>query len=169
MNLAPEIPLTAPLATIIPYRDSDAAAFYALNRAWLDEHGLYEEPDERQLADPVGQIIEPGGAIWVAVAGGEVIGTAAVLPHGPGEVEIVKLTVAEPARGQGLGRRLAERCIEAARAMGARRIVLVSSSRLGAALRLYEALGFHHVPPPGNPVYSTADVYMELDLPHADG
>jgi hypothetical protein len=41
--------------------------------------------------------------------------------------------------------------------------------RLDAALRLYEALGFHHVPPPGNPVYSTADVYMELDLARADG
>ena len=161
--------MTAPLATIIPYRDADAAAFYALNRVWLDEHGLYEEPDERQLADPVGQIIEPGGAIWVAVAGGEVVGTAAVMPHAPGEVEIVKLTVAEPARGQGLGRRLAERCIEEAKAMGARRIVLVSSSRLGAALRLYEKLGFQHVPPPDNPVYSTADVYMVLELAHGDG
>jgi ribosomal protein S18 acetylase RimI-like enzyme len=163
------MPLTASFATIIPYRDSDAAAFYALNRVWLDEHGLYEEPDEQQLADPVGQIIEPGGAIWVAVADGVVVGTAAVVPHAPGEVEIVKLTVSEPARGQGLGRRLAERCIEEAKAMGARRIVLVSSSRLGAALRLYEALGFDHVPPPDHPVYSTADVYMALDLAHDDG
>lgn len=161
--------MTPPLATIIPYRDRDAGAFYSLNRAWLDEHGLYEEPDEKQLADPVGQIIGPGGAIWVAVADGSVIGTAAVVPHGPGEVEIAKLAVAEPARGQGLGRRLAERCIEQARTMGARRIVLVSSSRLGAALRLYEKLGFRHVAPPDNPVYATADVYMELDLEDADG
>ena len=161
--------MTSRFATIVPYREGDAAAFYALNRSWLDEHGLYEEPDEKQLADPVGQIIEPGGAIWVALADGAVVGTAAVVPHGPGEVEIVKLTVAEPARGQGLGRRLAERCIEQAVAMGARRIVLVSSSRLGAALRLYETLGFRHVPPPGNPVYSSADVYMELDLVHTDG
>lgn len=161
--------MTSRFATIVPYREGDAAAFYALNRSWLDEHRLYEEADEKQLADPVGQIIEPGGAIWVALADGAVVGTAAVVPHGPGEVEIVKLTVAEPARGQGLGRRLAERCIEQAVAMGARRIVLVSSSRLGAALRLYETLGFRHVPPPGNPVYSTADVYMELDLVHTDG
>jgi ribosomal protein S18 acetylase RimI-like enzyme len=164
VNLPPEIPLNAPFATIVPYRDGDAAAFYALNRVWLDEHGLYEEPDELQLADTVGQILEPGGAIWVAVSDGVVVGTAAVVPHAPGEVEIVKLTVAGPARGQGLGRRLAERCIEEAKAMGAQRIVLVSSSRLGAALRLYEALGFHHVPPPRDPVYSTADVYLPLDL-----
>ncbi len=48
--------------------------------------------------------------------------------------------------------------------MGARKMVLVSSSRLGAALRLYETLGFRHVPPPDQPAYATADVYMELEL-----
>lgn len=149
---------------IIPFRDGDAEAFYRLNRVWLDEHSLYEEADEKQLADPIGEIIRPGGAIFVAVAGGEVVGTAAVVPHAPGEVEIVKLTVAASARGHGLGRRLADHCLEHARSMGARRMVLVSSSRLGAALRLYESLGFHHVPPPDQPVYSTADVYMEREL-----
>ena len=154
---------------IIPFRDGDAAAFYALNRIWLDQHALYEAADEKQLADPVGQILAPGGAIWVAIEDAVVVGTAAVVPHAPGEVELVKLTVAESARGQGLGRRLALHCLEHAKATGARRVVLVSSSRLGAALRLYETLGFRHVPPPDDPVYSTADVYMELDLEPADG
>ncbi len=156
--------MSTPQAEIIPYRAGDAAAFYALNRVWLDEHGLYEEADEKQLADPVGQILRPGGAIFVAVSEGVVVGTAAVVPHAPGEVEIVKLTVAASARGQGLGRRLAMRCLEQAKTMGARKMVLVSSSRLGAALRLYETLGFRHVPPPDQPVYATADVYMELEL-----
>jgi hypothetical protein len=27
---------------IVPFRPEHAAAFYALNRAWLDEHRLYE-------------------------------------------------------------------------------------------------------------------------------
>ncbi len=153
-----------PPVRIIPFRDADADAFYRLNRAWLDDHGLYEAPDEKQLADPRGQILEPGGAIFVAVAGDDVVGTTAVIPHGPGVVELAKLTVAEAARGQGLGRRLAEHSVAHARAMGARRIILVSSSRLGAALRLYESLGFVHVPPPDAPVYATADVYMERVL-----
>ena len=158
-----------PAPEIIPFRIGDAESFYRLNRAWLDEHGLYEAADETQLADPVGEILRPGGAIFVAVAGGEVVGTAAVVPHAPGEVEIVKLTVADATRGQGLGRRLAERCLAQAKAMGARRVVLVSSTRLGAALRLYETLGFRHVPAPDDPVYATADVYMNLDLDHDDG
>lgn len=153
---------------IVPFRPRDTEVFYRLNRAWLDEHGLYEPADEKQLADPEGEIIAPGGAIFVALSGDDVIGTAAVVPHAPGEVEIAKITVADAARGQGLGRRLTEHCLAHARAMGARRAVLVSSSRLRAALGLYESLGFRHVPAPDMPVYATADVYMELDLDGGD-
>ena len=149
---------------IVPFRAEHGAAFYALNRVWLDEHGLYEPPDEVQLADPVGAIIAPGGAVFVAVRDGEVVGTAAVVPHGAGEVELAKLTVSESARGLGLGRRLAEHCLEHARQASMQRVVLVSSTKLGAALRLYESLGFVHQPPPAVSPYATADVFMEREL-----
>jgi putative acetyltransferase len=146
------------------FRSDDQRAFDALNRAWLTEFGLLEVPDERQLADPVEQIIGPGGQIFVARRSGEVIGTCAVLPHAEGELELLKLAVAPAAQGLGLGRRLVEACLAYARGQGARRVVLLSNSRLEAALRLYEGLGFRRAPlPPGN-AYVTADVYMELDL-----
>src|SRR4051812_20212194 len=91
---------------IVPFRAEHADAFYALNRAWLDEHGLYEAADEAQLADPEGAILADGGSIFVALRGHEVVGTAAIVIHGEGEVELAKLTVSERARGAGLGRRL---------------------------------------------------------------
>jgi putative acetyltransferase len=149
---------------IVPFRPEHARAWYALNRAWLDEHVLYEPPDERQLADPVGTILDAGGAIFIALRGDDVVGTAAIAPHGPGEVELIKLTVHESARGAGLGRRLAATCLAHARALGAARVVLVSSSRLGAALTLYESMGFEHRSMPDDVPYATADVYMVLDL-----
>jgi ribosomal protein S18 acetylase RimI-like enzyme len=149
---------------IVPFAAEYADAFYALNRAWLDAHGLYEPPDEAQLADPENEILAPGGAIFIALRNGEVVGTSAVAPHGPDEVELAKLTVIESARGVGLGRRLVECCIEYARHTSARRIVLVSNSKLGAALRLYESLGFAHRPMPATVPYETADVFMEMDL-----
>ena len=149
---------------IVRYDDAHAGAFNSLNRAWLDAHGLYEPPDEKQLADPRGQILDRGGDIFVALAGGQVVGTAALIPVAEGVIEIVKVTVAERARGGGLGRRLVERCIARARELGMRRMVLVSSTRLGPALRLYESMGFVHRPPPAPLVYATADVYMELEL-----
>lgn len=149
---------------IVPFHPGHAAAFYALNRAWLEEHELYEPADEVQLANPEREILEPGGAILVALRDGAVVGTAAVIPHGPGEMELAKVTVAHVARGAGIGRRLTEACIAEARARGARRLVLVSSSRLGTALRLYESMGFVHKPIPAVLPYESADVYMELEL-----
>ena len=153
---------------IVPFRPEHAAAFSALNRAWLEEHALYEPADEVQLADPEGSIIGAGGAIFVALRHGTVVGTAAVIPHGPGEMELAKLTVSADARGAGLGRRLAGACLAFARARGVRRLVLVSSSRLAPALRLYESMGFVRRPLPSVLPYATADVYMELELRERD-
>ena len=95
---------------------------------------------------------------------GEVVGTCAVLPHDEGEMELAKLAVAPAAQGLGLGRRLVEACVAYARGQGTRRLVLLSNSQLGAALRLYEGLGFRRAPMPPGAAYVTADVYMELDL-----
>jgi GNAT superfamily N-acetyltransferase len=72
--------------------------------------------------------------------------------------------VTASARGLGIGRRLSEAVLDWARARGARKVVLVSSTRLGEALRLYERLGFEHQPLPPDPGYASADVYMELEL-----
>lgn len=154
---------------IVPFRPEHAAAFYTLNRAWLDEHELYEPADEAQLGNPQGEILDAGGAILVALQQSEVVGTAAVVPHGPGEMELAKVTVARAARGAGVGRRLTHACVAEARARGAQRLVLVSSSKLGSALRLYESMGFVHKPLPPVLPYESADVYMELDLTGDEG
>jgi putative acetyltransferase len=146
------------------FRPEHEQAFATLNRAWLVQHGLLEPPDENQLANPQGTILAPGGQIFVAVRDEDVLGTCAVIPHGAGVVELAKLTVTPAAQGQGLGRRLVEACLAFAREHDIRRVVLVSSSRLPAALRLYEAMGFRHRPLPADVAYATADVYMELDL-----
>jgi GNAT superfamily N-acetyltransferase len=153
----------SPIA-IVPFRPEHGEAFYRLNRAWLDEHALYEPADEVQLADPHGAVIAAGGAVFVALRDGAVVGTAAVAPHGPGEVELLKLTVADAAREQGLGRQLVDVCIAHARSMGAHTMMLLSNTRLQDALRLYERMGFTHRPLPSPLPYETADVCMELRL-----
>jgi putative acetyltransferase len=146
------------------YRPEHARAFAELNRAWLVENDLLEPLDEQQLQDPEGEILAPGGQIFVAISGEEVVGTCAAIPHGPGVFELAKLAVSSAARGQGLGRKLVTACVSYARERRAQRLVLVSNSRLRPALRLYETFGFQHRQPPSPLPYATADVYMELDL-----
>jgi hypothetical protein len=44
---------------IVPFRAEHAAAFYSLNRAWLEEHGLFEP---RVLAAPASGVGSSSGA-----------------------------------------------------------------------------------------------------------
>ena len=65
----------------------------------------------------------------------------------PAEWSGIRAVAVQPAaRGQGLGRRLAERCVSRSRELGAEAVGLHTASFMGAAIRLYEGLGFRRVP-----------------------
>ena len=149
---------------IEPFRAEHAPAFDALNREWLVGHGLLEEADEPHLRDPQGHIIDAGGVIFVAIDGGAVLGTCAIVPDHGDVFELVKLAVSPAAQGRGIGRRLVQECLDAARTRGARQVVLLSSSLLKAALRLYEQAGFRYAAVPTSNPYATADVYMIKEI-----
>ncbi len=153
-----------PSIQIVAFRDEHARAFAQLNRAWLDAFDLYEEADGKHLYSPRETILSIGGEIFVAEERGEVVGTVALIPASEGEFEIAKLAVSPESRGGGLGRRLTQLAIERARERGAVRVFLLSSSKLEAALKLYESLGFEHKQRPMDSPYETADVYMVLEL-----
>jgi ribosomal protein S18 acetylase RimI-like enzyme len=149
--------------SIDTYRPEHADRFAELNREWLRQYNLLEPSDEAQLVDPETHFLRDGGQIFVALHEGQVVGTCAISPHQQ-ELEIAKLAVSSEFRGQGLARRLVDRCISHARTLRAPRITLLSNSQLQAALKLYESMGFQYRPVPDVTGYDTADVYMVLDL-----
>jgi ribosomal protein S18 acetylase RimI-like enzyme len=64
----------------------------------------------------------------------------------PGEAELARLAIAAPARGRGVGRALALRCLELARRQEAAEVVLWSRPYQVEAHSLYESLGFRRTP-----------------------
>jgi putative acetyltransferase len=148
------------------FEPGDEAAFRELNEAWITRHFVMEEKDREVLDDPVTHILQPGGALLMAVQGGVAIGTCALLAMEDGAFEVAKMTVAERYRGLGIGKQLLTHVIEYGRARGAKRLYLETNSQVANAVHVYESLGFRHLPPERvhpSP-YARSNVYMELWL-----
>ncbi len=149
---------------VIPYQERYAPDFIRLNRAWLEDFGLLEAGDAKHLNNPRESIIDQGGQIFFAVEREVVLGTCAAIRKSGKFIEIAKLAVEPSAQGRGIGRMLTKAVIEYSRQVGARKVFLVTSTKLKSALRLYESMGFVHAPLPDKLDYASADVYMELML-----
>jgi ribosomal protein S18 acetylase RimI-like enzyme len=152
------------MVTVVPYRQEFRAAFEQLNREWIEQYFELEEADREIFRDPETLILEPGGQIFFALAGGEVVGTCAMLRHGSEDCEIAKMAVAPAARGRGVGDRLMEASIRHALESGARRISIVSNTVLEPAIRLYRKHGFVPVPLSADDRYQRANIRLEREL-----
>jgi putative acetyltransferase len=152
-----------PEIKIVHFQKKHADDFRSLNLVWLDEHDLTEAPDLEMLNDPQGKIIDEGGFIFIALSGEKVIGTAALIKSKNNLMELAKMSIQKDYQGKGISKLLMDRCIDTARRQGTSGLYLYSSTKLKAALSLYEKYGFKHVPLI-NSKYLTADVYLQLSL-----
>ena len=123
---------------------------------------------ESELAALPGEYAAPRGALLLAEVDGAAVGCVALRPWDdePGDrpiCEMKRLFVRRSGRDLGLGRRLAEEVIDAARAAGYRRMRLDTLPTMRAARGLYRALGFREIEPYRfNPIAGTS--FMELEL-----
>ena len=154
------------MVEIISYDKKWHDAFRQLNLEWLNKFNLCEEADMLVLNDPQGTILDKGGAIYLAKAGEEIVGTAALVPEGHAVYELAKMSVTENWQGKGISKLLLESCLQKAEELGAVKIELFSNHQLKNALKLYEKYGFGYIEMKDSP-FETADIKMELILHHA--
>jgi GNAT superfamily N-acetyltransferase len=128
---------------IVPFEPEHSDGFRSLVADTLREFGFEPDPDiDPDLVDPASTY----AALWVALAGGEVVGSVALRNLGSTELELKRMYLRPSHRGHGLGKRLLTIPLEWARANGATVIRLDTSERMEAARGLYEAHGFRRVP-----------------------
>ncbi|MDZ4760416.1 MAG: GNAT family N-acetyltransferase [Alphaproteobacteria bacterium] len=153
---------------IRPFAPGDEEAFRDINLEWIRRYFIVEAKDRRVLDRPQETILDTGGAILMAVEGVEAVGCVALIVMEDGTLELAKMGVRPKVQGRGLGRRLIAAALDEARAIGARRIYLETSSLLKVARGLYADAGFTSlVDAPPSP-YARADVHMELMLEGRD-
>lgn len=149
---------------ILAWDPKYAEVFRDLNLAWIEEYFEVEETDRRVLFHPQREIIDRGGAIFIGLLNGDPAGVCALQKEDEdGVYELAKMAVDAKLRGRGLGRVLLGAVIEKARAMGIRKLTILSNRRLASALHLYHEAGFREVPPRPTD-YARADIELALDL-----
>ncbi|HUP29069.1 MAG TPA: GNAT family N-acetyltransferase [Usitatibacter sp.] len=118
---------------------------------------------DRELATLPGDYAPPRGRLLLAWARGEPAGCVAVRPVAGDAAEMKRLYVRPAAQGAGLGRRLAQSAVDAARELGYASLLLDTLPTMHAAQALYTALGFRDTAPYNdNPVAGVR--FMALDL-----
>jgi GNAT superfamily N-acetyltransferase len=85
--------------------------------------------------------------LWVAWSGNEPLGCAALHALSDTIAELKRMYVRPEARGFGVGRRLTQHAIAAARSMGYTRVRLGTLATATAAQQLYSSLGFRLIAP----------------------
>ena len=128
-----------------PVIRADVPAVLALVADVLGEFGLEfgkGSPTDAELHDLPGSYASRGGAFWVAVRDGELLGTCGVFPVAPGMFELRKMYLRSATRGLGLGKQLLDVAVAWTRAQGGTRIVLDTVEAMTRAIAFYEANGF---------------------------
>ena len=122
-----------------------------------------------ETTDHLSEVFKASSSIYFVVEfDGTILGGAGIYPTqnlDEGTCELVKLYLAANARGKGVGKLLMEKCIDAAKALGYKKIYLETMPELTVAIPMYEKYGFTYLSAAqGYSGHTGCDVWMIKDL-----
>ncbi len=151
---------------IVDYQPHHQPYFEKFNRQWIEELFEMEPLDEWVLTNPDKSILETGGAILMAIYNGVPAGTVGLRKFDEGVYEFTKMAVDPAYRRKGIAEAISYASFRKAKELKAHRVILYSNRKNAGAIKLYEKLGFIHLPVE-NDVYKRADVKMEIEIDEA--
>lgn len=148
---------------IVDYRPEHQPYFDKFNRAWIEELFEMEPVDEWVLSNPEKALLEPGGAILMALYDGVPAGTVGLRKFDDETFEFTKMAVDPDFRRKGIAEAISYASFIKAKELGALKVILYSNRKNAGAVKLYEKIGFTHVEVE-NDVYKRANVKMVIDI-----
>src|SRR5688572_18284616 len=112
----------------VDYRSAHQPYFESLNREWIEKLFTMDPVDEFVLTDPEEAILNKGGAVVMAEYGGSVAGTVGLRRMDPTVYEFTKMAVDERFRRVGIAEAICYARFNKAKTLGAKQVVLYSST-----------------------------------------
>ena len=137
--------------------------FIRLNELWIG-HFFELEQSDKALAKHPEQIINDGGYVITLSETGRVAAVCALFNKGEQTYELARMTVHPDFRGRGLAHQLMDVCFNQLKKVDARKVYLISNTKLNAAIQLYKQHGFITTRHGSHPDYQRADIVMEKIL-----
>ncbi|MCS4276487.1 GNAT superfamily N-acetyltransferase [Mycetocola sp. BIGb0189] len=149
----------------VPWEDVDGANLRLAQRAELDaRYGSDDhEPGHAPTADEIPVFLVAHDEAGAAIACGGLRSVPETV-FGPGYMEIKRMYVAPAARGTGISTAMLHRLEDAARALGAHRMVLETGERQPDAIRFYTREGYAQIPGFGDYAGAFESVCFGRDL-----
>lgn len=148
---------------IIPFKNEYSKDFYDLNIEWLKKFFYVEPFDEEVLSKPKKYIIDKGGYIFYAKVDNNIAGTVALMPMKTNKVyELTKMAVCPDFRGQKIGQKLMQYCIDFSKDNDIEKLVIYSSRKLENAIYIYKKYGFVEIPVEQDCHYERCNIKLEL-------
>lgn len=137
--------------------------FIRLNEEWISTYFEIEDVDRALAANP-GRVIDNGGYIFSLLVDDAVVGVCALFNEGDGAYELERMAVSPQFQGRGYGDILIKAAIDKLAQVNAKKVSLVSNTKLQSALSLYRKHNFEIVFEGQHRKYSRANVVMERPI-----
>lgn len=126
------------------FEPGDQAAVRDLVLAGLAERWgpAFDPARNTDLDDMAASYLSRGGEIVVAVEGGSIVATGTLVPDGPRQGRIVRVSVDANRRGEGLGRRVVAELVRRAGELHMHHVVASTDTPWLSAVALYRSCGF---------------------------
>lgn len=149
---------------IAAYEPKYKEAFIEMNKEWIENMFQLEEQDIREM-EHVESYIEKGGQIFFALSDEKVMACCMIAPREDGDWEIMKFAAKGMYTGTGAGSACLKACIDYARELGLKKIILVTNRKCKQAIHLYRKFGFQEIPVDKERfLFERGDIAFELYL-----
>jgi N-acetylglutamate synthase and related acetyltransferases len=151
---------------VIPYQEKYKKDFIQFNTDWIVDHFGFLEEEDLHTFEHIEESLQNGAMIYFAVENENVLATCMSKPMDhEGTWELCKLGSNKHLPHKGAGSAVFKAAMDWAVGHGAKKLFILSNSKLKAAVHIYEKYGFHEVKL-DDYEYVRGDIAFEYMVPH---